>query len=418
MKESSTLEFKEKYTKTFLKTVSAYANYGTGEILFGVTNEGKVVGVSAPSAIRLAVENAITDALEPCPPYSLKTKRTNGKSVVQLVVMEAPDKPYLCSGKAYRRIDTSTVTVDRSELKRLAIEGSDLPYDEMKSHEQNLTFKTLEKCLKENVSIKFAGKDTLKTLGLYKNGVYNNAAALLADTNNFPGLDIVRYANDDVSIFQRTSCEGTSVLAQLDEAVSEFKNHYIVEQVEGMTRKKKELIPEASFREALANALVHRIWYTNARIIISFYVDRIEIASPGGLPDDVESEVYLAGGVSVPRNATLAFIFLRLGIIERLGTGVKRIMQAYQNSLTKPTFNITGSSIKVTLPTRNSSEEFSKEEIAVIALFSPGLELASTEMEKALKLSRSTVVRTATGLVKKGALRKIGNGRSTRYRLN
>lgn len=59
MKESKTLEFKERLTNTFLKTVSAYANYGTGQILFGVTDSGKEIGVENPDAFCLDIENKI-----------------------------------------------------------------------------------------------------------------------------------------------------------------------------------------------------------------------------------------------------------------------------------------------------------------------------------------------------------------------
>ena len=48
MRESRQLEFKERVTNTFLKTVSAYANYGTGEILFGVADDGTMVGLEDP----------------------------------------------------------------------------------------------------------------------------------------------------------------------------------------------------------------------------------------------------------------------------------------------------------------------------------------------------------------------------------
>ena len=417
MEESKTLEFKEKYSKTFLKTVSAYANFGDGKILFGVNDKGAFVGLSDPDATKLAIENAINEAIEPRPTYSLETKSKNGKQIVELSVFEGVDKPYLFSGKAYCRADTSTVTVNRDELKRLAIEGSQCPYDEMKSHSQALTFEVLKQYLSKKMGIKKVSNDTLKTLGLFKDGFYNNAAALLADKNDFPGLDIVRYAYDDQSIHERITCEGVSVLSQLDCVINQYRKHYIVEKIEGISRKQCEVIPEKSLREAIANALVHRVWYANARIIVSFYDNRIEVVSPGGLPKDTDEELYLAGGVSVPRNATLAFVFLRLGLIERLGTGVKRIKRAYENSFAKPSFTVSANAIQVVLPAYDMQIDLNREEKSVLSLFQANLELTSAEIEKKMGLSRSTVVRIAASLVEKGALQRIGKARSTRYRL-
>ena len=67
MRETKNLEFKEKVSNTFLKTVSAYANYGTGKIIFGLTDSGKAVGINDPVATCLKIENTINDAIKPNP---------------------------------------------------------------------------------------------------------------------------------------------------------------------------------------------------------------------------------------------------------------------------------------------------------------------------------------------------------------
>ncbi len=417
MRESSCLEFKESFSKTFLKTVSAFANYGTGDILFGVNDEGVPVGISNSEDVRLAIENAINDALDPRPNYFIADEVKEGKRLVKLTVYEGEDKPYLCSGKAYQRFDTSTVAVDRSELRRLSIEGSDKPFDEMASPLQDLTFSSLGKNLAEHMGIETVTEETLKTLGLLKGDSYTNAALLLSDQNTFPGLDIVRYALDETSIHQRITCEEVSVLDQLDAAVTEYRNHYVVERVDGMRRDQVQTIPEEAFREAVANSLVHRLWYANARTTISLYPTRIEVVSPGGLPADIDEELYLSGGLSLPRNASLAYVFLRLGIIERLGTGIRRIRHAYEGGTVGPTFQISSHAIKVTLPVAELAENLTPEERKLLALFRPGLELSGAELEQGMGLSRATTMRIAATLREKGALQRIGNARATRYRL-
>lgn len=66
----------------------------------------------------------------------------------------------------------------------------------------------------------------------------------------------------------------------------------------------------------LSNALVHRTWDVNAQIKISMFDDRVEITSPGGLPDGLSKEEYLAGQISILRNPIIAGVFFRLGLIE------------------------------------------------------------------------------------------------------
>lgn len=93
-RESKTLEFKEiklgGEMKTYLKTVSAFANYRTGKILFGVCDDGRVVPVDAPAALCLSIENQINDNLEPIPQFSLSIE-DNG--IVTLLVQKGADIP-------------------------------------------------------------------------------------------------------------------------------------------------------------------------------------------------------------------------------------------------------------------------------------------------------------------------------------
>lgn len=133
MEETKTLEFKREPARTFLKTVSAFANYGTGEILFGIEDDGSVTGVEDVAHVRLAIENALNDSMSPVPRFSIERRVISGLPVVALTVFEGEDKPYLYRGKAYRRNDTSDVEVDRIELNRLVLEGRHLTFDEVSS---------------------------------------------------------------------------------------------------------------------------------------------------------------------------------------------------------------------------------------------------------------------------------------------
>ena len=83
----------------------------------------------------------------------------------------------------------------------------------------------------------------------------------------------------------------TSVLKQYDTAVSMIKRYYQYEEISEIERKKIDLIPETAYREAIANALIHRDWSINSHIRISMFPDRIEIKSPGGLPNGITVDV-------------------------------------------------------------------------------------------------------------------------------
>ena len=181
------MEYKEKVTNTFLKTVSAYSNYGTRQIVFGINDVGEVVGLDDPEKTCLDVENKINDSISPKPNYTLQV--TPEKTVV-LEVKEGLDKPYLYRGKAYKRNDTSSIEVSRGELNRLTLQGTNQSFDEQTSSADSLSFEQLTRELQEKIGIEAVTKDILKSLNLYSDRRgYNHAAELLADENVFPGID-------------------------------------------------------------------------------------------------------------------------------------------------------------------------------------------------------------------------------------
>ncbi|MCI7344543.1 MAG: ATP-binding protein [Fusobacterium necrophorum] len=82
MQETKQLEYKEKYSKEeCLKSVSAFSNEEGGSIIFGISDEGKVLGIENTDFLRLQIENAIQDTIMPRPYFSLKEEvRENKKS--------------------------------------------------------------------------------------------------------------------------------------------------------------------------------------------------------------------------------------------------------------------------------------------------------------------------------------------------
>lgn len=416
MKESKSLEFKSSITNTFLKTVSAYSNFGDGEIIFGINDDGTICGIENAEYVRLDIENKINDSISPKPDFELIIDES--KKIIRLIVREGEYKPYLYKGKAYRRSDSATIEVDRSELKALVLEGSNLSFEEIASEQQRLKFEDLSKKLEEKLGVSVTTEDVLRTLGLFtKDKRYNNAAALLADKNYFYGIDIARFGNSINEIRDRETIAGVSILKQYDEAVSMIKRYYRYELISGIERKTVELIPENAFREAVANALIHRDWSVNAHISIAMLQDRIEIKSPGSLPRGLTAEEYENGGISCLRNPIIGNLFFRLKYIEMFGTGITRIKHAYANARIKPEFNITDNVISVILPIISDKEEISEDEKEVVNALNNGVQLSSSEIAKTAGFTKTKTLRLLDSLKQKGYINVIGNGRGTKYSL-
>lgn len=413
MRESAFLEFKSKVSSTFLKTVSAYANFHDGEILFGIDDAGSKVGLDHLEETCLAIENRINDCIAPRPLFSIQINQDD--KTVCLHVQEGSNKPYLYNGKAYRRSDSSTVEVDRVELNRLVLEGENLSFEELNSPEKNLEFKTLSAALREKLGISDTSTDVLKTLGLIGPNGFNRAAAILADKNSYPGIDVIKFGASINEILDRTTVEQVSVLKQLDTAMEIFDRYLRLEKIEGATRITNNLVPREAFREAIANGLVHRTWDINSRLRVSIFPDRVEIYSPGGLPTGLSEAEYLRGRVSVLRNPILAEVFFRLGLIEKFGTGILRIRESYRDEKEIPKFEVLDNSITVTLPFIGSRQQLTSQEQLLLNSMARGRRYSRSELDIRSGFEKSKTLRLLNSLVSKQLVLAHGQSRARRY---
>lgn len=324
--------------------------------------------------------------------------------------------PYRYNGKAYKRNDSSTIEVDAIEEKRLILAGMNISFEELNANEANLKFSYLCQKLKEIIDLENFNLDTFKSLNLYNSKFgYNNAAKLLSDENDFPVVDIAIFGNSInikrivILLQYRFSCKSNSFFKYI------YKGEYIVEKIDGGFRKKVELIPFEAYREALANAIVHRTWDINANTKIEMYQDKIIISSPGGLDGDMTKEDYIKGNYSYLRNPIIANVFRRLNIIEAFATGIKRINEAYKNAYVKPTYNVTPSAISITLPVIEDYR-LSLNEAKVIDSIKDNYLYSRSDIEKISGFTKDKLIRLLASLQEKGLIEKSGKGRTTYYK--
>lgn len=418
-KESAVLEYKERVSDTFLKTVSAFANSGTGTVVFGVEDKDlKPVGLSNPEKACENIERKINDAVHPVPEYEISIDK--GSSLIYLTVSEGELKPYYYGQTAYIRRGASSIPMGELQLERTLLKKRNLTYDQLAVPERDFEFSVLESEMKNKFGIEKFGEDIQKSLRLLNiRNEYTIGAALLADRNDFPGIDIVEVNGDHIYGERMRFCH-ESVLTQLFDAVSAFRRFYMKEKVEeridGIQRREFFLIPEYAFREAVANALIHRAWDLPSNIVIRFFDDRVEITSPGGLPEGMTEEEYLYSEISRLRNLILTDIFFRLGYIDSLGTGIQTIKRAYKDEFKKPNFEFTPNSIKVTLPVLNQRPEFiSQDQESVYNLLKKHKLLSRKELSELTGFGRTKTGNLLSDLSERGLIERTGSGRSLKY---
>ncbi len=168
-----------------------------------------------------------------------------------------------------------------------------------------------------------------------------NHVHLLIETIEDEHWRIIQYAHSNYSIYFNKKY---GLVGHL------FQGRYTDEIVESAYRKTVEDVPYVAYREAVANMLVHRDYSVAVDSRIEIYSDRIEIVSPGGLPIGMLREEYIEGRLSKPRNRKIADIFLRLKVIKKLATGIRRIKEQYIHQEVKPGFIVSENAVVVVLP--------------------------------------------------------------------
>lgn len=416
--ESKTIELKEKFTKSILKTVSAFSNYHDGTIYIGVRDDGAIVGNVNNSQERINIENTINTMITPKPFYDLNTIEIDNKSIIEIVVYKGDNGPYYYQNTAYMRNDTSTIPVDGNNLTRLILKSKNLTYDQVASNKAELSFDYLKSKLKAVLNIDDVNLAILTTLGLYGENSFNNAALLLSDNDKLSQsyVDIARFKFDTNTFLDRKRFENQSLLEYFDQAIQEFQIRYSsYEIIDGKHRTSKELIPFIAFREALSNAIIHRDYLLNAGVQIAMFDNRIEISSPGGLPEGMDEEQFYKGLSSLSRNPIIANIFFRLKLIEQFGTGVNRIIDSYKMYKLNPSFEISTSQIRVVLPVTNFDYSKLESKESIIAYLKAFPKSSRQSIEDAIGMEKSSLIRRLNELDAQGVIYKSGNGPSTVY---
>lgn len=441
--ESETVELKEIVVDDIEKEIVAFANCNGGKLYIGVQDDGTVVGVDHPDQVALQVSNMVRDAIKPDLTMFVHydTLEVNGKKIVALDIQRGTECPYYIAKKGLRpegvyvRQGYSSVPATDAAIRRMIKETDGDRFEAMRSLNQELTFEAAQKEF-ELRGVDFGSRQmqTLKLIG--HDGIYSNLALLLSD-QCVHTIKVAVFQGTDQSTFKDRREFTGSLLRQMNEVYEfiDFRNQTYA-TIDKLTRLDRRDYPEIAVREALMNLLVHRDYAFSASALISVYADRLEFASVGGLVQGIELEDVMMG-LSVCRNQDLANVFYRLRLIEAYGTGMGKIMKAYEDAEKKPVIETTKNAFKITLPNMNAkfemagvlaanpnpskdrisaaAEEMDGEEEKVMKYARAHGEITRIHVEEILGVSPSTASRLLKRMCQKNMLKQYGKARKTRY---
>lgn len=339
------IALEERKPKSWCKSISAFANCYGGKLIFGVSNDNELVGLSDPEGDAEKISEAIKTHLNPIPDVKLSFEKDGEKIFVIVEVIKGQQTPYYYEGEgqlvAFVRIGNESVPATPSKLRELVLRGSGESYDSLMSRYdfENMSFTKLKSVYKQRTGKTFDDTD-YESFGLIdENEKLTNAGALLADESpvRHSRLFCTRWNGNTKAagiIDALDDKEYIGGLVSLLQAGTDFvkNNSKKAWRKVGDGRIEMPDYPERAVLEGIVNALIHRS-YTEigSEVHIDMFDDRIEIYSPGGMV----SGISLKGKdlLKIPskrRNPVLADIFSRLKYMERRGSGFKKILADYE----------------------------------------------------------------------------------------
>jgi len=448
LQESSSIEFKREIPKNdqIIKTVIGFCNQNGGKLIIGVDNDGTICGVSEQEINKLLeyLDQSIYKAIIPPIIPQIYAQRIGDKTVLIIEVSSGANKPYYVKSEGlekgtYIRLGRSTMHANADTIEELKWRSRGLSYDMMPVYHATLKdldtdkfneFLTLRKNNRK-------GEKNLTDLLLSYNLITHEHA------HTYPTVaGVLLFGKNPQHFFSEafiicshfSGIEGRKAIASRDCAgtlLEQFNDAYdfvlsrlnVSFTIKGPRRTERREIPEVALREILINAIVHRNYHINAPIKIAIYENRIEIFSPGTFPGllDVHN---LKMGITYIRNKAITKIFREAGYMEKLGTGFITLFESYEKyGLPTPEVVEGTNYIKCILPRPSArvpilKEQGEQDELqSIVNLFTVTPQLSIGKIAENMHMSRATIGRRLTQLIKKGVLAKRGKGRGTRYML-
>ena len=331
--EGLTVEFKEKYTPKIDRDIVAFANTKGGLLLFGIDDNGKVIGEKLTNKMKAEI-NTIARNCDPAIHIKSIKQVTD---VVTVEVAEGEEKPYCSSSGYFRRLDAVTQKMTQKEVRVLFRETDTVSFEALvcrNLHVKDISLSKMKAFIKETgTSLKVSKTNlllVLSSLGVAAQNKVNNAGALmfaLKIGKVVPHAEIIMGAfkgKDKTHIYDRKDVRD-DLFTQFNEAVAFLMKHLNVRsEIRGVNRYDIYEIPLDALREAVVNAIIHRDYaFKGTSIYVRVFDDRVEIENPGGLPSGVT--IRNLGTSSIRRNPIIADFFHRMGKVERMGSGIDRM---------------------------------------------------------------------------------------------
>lgn len=347
--EDTYTQFKENIhnPEQLAQEMIAFSNSLGGTIIIGVTDEGEIKGLSDEDIRRLNQMISNTSSEKVKPPIFPKTEILviEDRKVLLVHIPYGFNKPY-CTNKGvyYTKSGSDKRKVSQDELRRLFQESGKLYAEEMifkNTTGRDIDLELFKQFHEKKYGIPFEGDEkslpqVLENLNLASGGFLNMAGLLLFGKNPMKNIPLsqviaVSFVGNDMGGGEYRDSENIEGnLKELYTAGLAFLKRNLKKIQNGQDFNTPGVleIPQPVLEELLINALIHRDYFISSNIRLLIFDNRIEIISPGKLPNNLTVEK-IKRGVSVKRNHTLASFAFDLIPYRGIGSGILRALRHY-----------------------------------------------------------------------------------------
>ena len=426
----------EKKPKSWLKSVSAFANGLGGSLFFGIDNDGIVKGLDDVQHVCETISSKIRDYMDPLPEAEMIPHDIDGLHILQLKVNAGHYTPYYYVGDGQRiafvRVGDESIPATAEQMVRLVLKGSNETFDSLHTDykAEDYSFAILANTFRDRSKQEW-NKKYLLSFGLVTGtGTLTNAGALFAD---------------DCPLWQSrlycTRWDGTEKGDAINDA--EFTGNVLMLLREAMNfvksntkrgweklpdgRKNKPEYAERAVLEAMVNHFIHRDYTVmGGEVHLDIYDNRLTVTSPGGMYNGMLiQDLDIKDVSSERRNPILANVMAQLDYMEKRGSGLARIcnetkaLDGYKDEL-KPAFKSTPTQFQTTIfsssDTPNvgdhdgdmSETKLTERQQKILNLIKESPTITGKQMSETLSVSQRTIERDLSALQKKGVLKHEG----------
>lgn len=426
------LMLEEKKPKSWLKSVSAFANGSGGSLFFGIDNNGIVKGLDDVQHVCETISSRIRDYMDPLPEVEMIPHETDGLHILQLKVSSGHYTPYYYVGDgqfmAFVRVGDESLPATAEQMVRLVLKGSNKTFDSLHTDykAEEFSFTILANAFKDRTKQDW-NKKYLLSFGLVTGtGHLTNAGALFADDCPLwqSRLYCTRWEGKEKGDAINDAEFTGNILMLLREAMNFVKSNTKRgwEKLPDR-RKNKPEYAERAILETMVNHLIHRDYTVmGSEVHIDIYDDRLTVTSPGGMYNGLLiQDLDIADVSSERRNPILANVMAQLDYMEKRGSGLTRIcnetkaQDGYKEEL-RPAFKSTQAQFQTIIfavtDTSNVGDmtetRLTERQQKILNLIKESPTISGRQMSEILSVSQRTVERDLSALQKFGILRHDG----------